>query len=337
MFNRRKAAPGIGLAVSVTQATLTRVKQRREKLQVAGFGSIPVPAGTADAGLINDPIKLGQALGGLVEQMNLKGKKVVSSVGGPQVFIRNIVLPRMKLNELKEAALFEATTFLPIPVEEAAVDVYPVRHFEDEEGKQTELFFVAVRRQQVENLRVACEVAGLDLVAVELDPIALHRVMAAADGESTQAYLYMGNTRSFICVIKNGALVFQRYFSSGTSAISQALDPGQEQDPHQLLFQVDLENSHQYLIRDLITQTSRSLEYFRMQFNDELKTPLVLCGPGARIDSLDRTLGEALDIQVMTGDISSRLLFSSNLPPNQRQDLGFDYLISLGLAAREVI
>lgn len=335
MFNRRKAAPGIGLAVGVTQATLTRVKQRKGKLQVAGFGSIPVPAGTADAGLINDPVKLGQDLGGLVERMNLKGKQIVSSIGGPQVFIRNIVLPRMKLNELKEAALFEATTFLPIPVEEAAIDVYPVRHFEDEEGKQTELFFVAVRRQQVENLRVTCEVAGLDLVAVELDPIALHRSMGGSDEDGSQAYLYMGNTRSFICVMKFGALIFQRYFSSGTSAISQALDP--EQDPHQVLFQVDMESSHQYLVRDLITQTSRSLEYFRMQFNDELKAPLILCGPGARIRSLDQTLSEALDHRVVAGDIASRLLFSSRLPENERQELSYDYLISLGLAAREVI
>ncbi len=335
MFNRRKAAPGIGLAVGVTQATIARGKQSKGKLQVAGFGSIPVPAGTADAGLISDPAKLGQALGELVGRMNLKGKQVVSSLGGPQVFIRNIVLPRMKINELKEAAIFEATTFLPIPVEEAAIDVYPVRHFEDEDGKQTELFFVAVRRPQVENLRVACEVAGLDLVAVELDPIALHRAMGGADGDGPQAYLYMGNTRSFICVMKNGALIFQRYFSSGTSAISQALDP--EQDPHQVLFEVDMESSHQYLVRDLITQASRSLEYFRVQFNDELQTPLVLCGTGARIRGLDKTLSETLDHNVVTGDVSARLLFSSKLPESERQDLNYDYLISLGLAAREVI
>lgn len=335
MFNRRKAAPGIGLAVGVTQAALTRVKHGKIKLMVEGFGNIPVPAGTADAGLINDPIKLGQALGELVGRMNLKGRQVVSSVGGPQVFIRNLVLPRMKINELKEAALFEATAFLPIPVEEAAIDVYPVRHFEDEDGKQTELFFVAVRRQQVENLRAACEVAGLDLVAVELDPIALHRVMGGSNGDELQAYLYMGNTRSFICVMKNGALIFQRYFSTGTSAISQALDP--EQDPHQVLFQVDMESSHQYLVRDLITQTSRSLEYFRVQFNDELKTPLILCGTGARIRGLDKTMSEALDHKVITGDISDRLQFSSRLPEKERQDLTYDYLISLGLAAREVI
>ncbi|MEQ8175489.1 MAG: pilus assembly protein PilM [Syntrophomonadaceae bacterium] len=335
MFDRRKAAPGIGLAVDVTQATLTRVKQKKGKLQVIGSGNIPVPAGTADAGLINDPVKLGQALGYLVERMNLKGKQVISSLGGPQVFIRNLVLPRMKINELKEAALFEATTFLPIPVEEAAIDVYPVRHFEDEDGKQTELFFVAVRRQQVEDLRLTCEVAGLDLVAVELDPIALHRVMVGADEEGPQAYLYMGTTRSFICVMKNGALIFQRYFSSGTSAISQALDP--EQDPHQVLFQVDMESSHQYLVRDMITQASRSLEYFRVQFNDELKTPLILCGTGARIRGLDKTLSEALDHKVIPGDISGRLLFSSRMPENERQDLTYDYLISLGLAAREVV
>lgn len=334
MFNRRKAAPGIGLAVGVTQATLTRVKQKKGKLQVGGFGNIFVPAGTADAGLINDPVKLGQALGELVGRMNLKGKQVVSSIGGPQVFIRNIVLPRMKINELKEAALFEATTFLPIPVEEAAIDVYPVRHFEDEDGKQTELFFVAVRRQQVENLRVTCEVAGLDLVAVELDPIALHRIMGHLEGDEPQAYLYMGNTRSFICVMKNGALIFQRYFSSGTDAISQALDP--DQHPHQVLLRVDMDN-HQYLVRDLITQTSRSLEYFRVQFNDELKAPLVLCGTGARIQSLDKTLSEALDHKVVKGDVSARLQFSSGVQEHDRNDLSYDYLISLGLAAREVI
>ncbi|HWP95929.1 MAG TPA: type IV pilus assembly protein PilM [Syntrophomonadaceae bacterium] len=335
MLSKGKKAPGIGLEIGHDAIRMARVKHTGGKLKVLEYGTIPTPAGAADGGIVNDPVALGESLAGLVKQLNLKGRKVVSAVSGPQVYIRNIILPRMKLNELKEAALFEATTFLPIPVDEAAIDIFPLRHMEDEEGKKTELFFVAVRRQQVENLRLACEVAGLQLVAVELDPLALYRIMGEP-GEA-QTLLHIGAARSYFCAVKNGALLFQRYFSSGTRALCNALDPDAE--PTGVLRQLDLEDGSgsDFLTPDLISETSRSLEYFHMQFKEEKQGELILCGSGARIKGLDKILSSALDMEVLVKDPLSRLILPSNVMVSDEEELKFDYLIALGLAAREVV
>lgn len=337
MFSRGKKAPGIGLDIDQDVVRMVQIKQASGKLKVLEYGTIPTPAGTADAGIVSDPVKLGETLAELVKRLNLKGKKVVSAVSGPQVYIRNIILPRMKLNELKEAALFEATTFLPIPVEEAAIDIFPLRHMEDDEGKKTELFFVAVRRQEVENIRLACDLAGVHLVAVELAPLALSRILGDGDSPEVQAFLHIGTYRSCFCALKNGALLFQRYFSSGTTALCRALDP--QGEPNQVLRQLNFEDgsSNEYLTSDMVSETSRSFEYFNMQFKQDIPSEVVLCGSGARIKGLNKVLEQAMDIEVVVGDPLARLILPSLSNGADNEDLQYDYLAALGLAAREVV
>ncbi|MEN6349747.1 MAG: pilus assembly protein PilM, partial [Syntrophomonas sp.] len=165
MFNR---AAAIGLDIGSKKIKLVRVRKTQENWQIVKFGSMLTPAGLVEAGNIFDPEKLGREMITLVDQLGFKGQKVISAVSGQQVYIRTLVMPRMSLKETKEAAVYQAATFLPVPVEEAAIDIFPLRDFEDDEGKQREIFFVAVPRIQVENLETTCRMAGLKLVAVEI-------------------------------------------------------------------------------------------------------------------------------------------------------------------------
>ncbi len=337
MIGLFKRSPGIGLDIGSKKIKLARVKNTKQGIQVVYFDSIDTPPGMVEAGNIVDPAGLGAELGNLVSKLKIKHNKVVSAVAGQQVYTRNIVMPRMKLDELKEAISFQAINFLPIPVEEAAIDIFPLRDFEDDEGKKTEVFFVAVRRQQVENLDMVCNIAGLNLVAVEIEPLAMNRVLGRNNPEEINAYLNIGGTRSYFSVFKENILVFYRSLAFGCAAFYAAMEMnspngnGSFED-----IQFGQGSQYDYLTRDIIDDVTRSVEYYNLQKNksEARIEKILLCGSGARFKGLDENLAAGSGLEVEIADPLSDLILPDNLSVEQGMDLKYDYLIALGLAAR---
>jgi len=331
----KKGAPGIGLDIGNKKVKLVRLRKTRDGFSLAEYGSIPTPPGAVEAGFVHDPEKLGEFLGQLVGDLKLKNKAVVSAVSGPQVYIRSLVMPRMKPVEQRAAIRYEATTFLPIPVDEASIDISPLTFFEDEGGKKVDLFFVAVRKQQVENLHLTCKIAGLKLAAVEIEPLALHRLLKP-DNAGVQAFVNIGSSRSTFSVFNGEALKFYRHMSFGYSPFIPAGSANNGEATG--LDQVELGNSedHQYLLPDIIAELTRSVEYYHMQNQNGIKN-LMLCGGGARIRGLDKVLAEGINITVINADTLQRIGLPADISDSHRQELRNDFAVALGLAAREVI
>lgn len=333
----KKGAPGIGLDIGSRKVKLVQLRKTRTGYSLGIFGSIPTPPGTVDSGFIHDPARLGECLGELVSDLKLNKKAVVSAVSGPQVYTRTLVMPRMKPAEQRAAIRYEATTFLPIPVDDAAIDISPLRFFEDESGKMVDLFFVAVRKQQVDNLSQACKIAGLELAAVEIEPLALHRLLKG-DGDGVQAFVNIGASRSTFFVFHGEALKYYRHLAFGCAPFM--FGPSMDrQGSVSGLDQVVLGDSedHQYLLRDIISELTRSLEYYQMQSEHEIKK-LLLCGGGTNIQGLDRALSEAINISVINADTLNMIELPLTISEDvTKQQLRNDFAVALGLAAREVI
>ena len=329
LFNK---APGIGLDIGSKRIKLAQVKNHKQTFELVKFGSLLTPEGLVEGGIIKDPERLGEAMRSLVQDLKLEGNSAVSAVAGQQVYTRNIVMPSMPLLELREALQFQAMSFLPIPVEEAVMDIFPLREFDDDDGKKTEVFFVAVRKQQVEVLDIACKIAGLNLVAVEIEPIAVNRVLNSLLDNEVKAYLNVGASRSYFTVFRNGMMVFYRHLSFGFSPFFQPMtawgaiaeDSGEmEQD-----------DRYEYLMRDVVAEISRSVEYYEMQNGDSEITQILVCGGGTRLKKLGSTLSEGIGREVIYADMLSIVKIPSRVSEEEYRDLKHDFTVAIGLAGR---
>lgn len=321
---------GVGLDIGSRKIKLVSLRKERGRLQIETWSSIPTPPGTAEAGIIHDPRRLGEALGEIVRESGLKDKNVISAVAGSQVYTRNLVMPRMKKDELKEAVRYQATTFLPLPVEETAMDVFPLHDFEDEEGKKTEVFLVAVRRQQVQNLELVCSLAGLQLKIVDIEPLALNRVLNDNSGNAVKAFLNLGASHSCFSVFQDEVPVFNRHWTLGMAAFypqreteipdrDAAIAPGDED----------------YLVRDLIAEVARSVDYYNLQ-NPAALEKIILCGGGSRLRGWDKLIAVNVDCEVEIADPLVNFMLPSGVTEQVCRELRHDFAVALGLAVRGI-
>lgn len=319
-----------GLDIGSQKIKLVYIKKYKNRFKIITYGSENTPRGAVESGTIVDPETVGAILAELVQDLRLKGKRVVAAVSGPQVYTRSVIMPTMKLTDLKEAVRYEATTFLPIPVEDAVMDIFPFHYFQDEEGAKVELFFVAVRRQQVQHLQVVCDIAGLKLAAVEIEPLAINRVVSEVDDNGVCAVLNMGAARSYLSVFRDQVPVYNRYLSFGSSAfINENNHSGNGLDG----IVIGSQDHHEYLVRDVISELSRSIEYYSMQYPEGL-SGIYICGGGSRMSGIDKAISSGLGIPVNIADILSRCIWP--VPGNDKEirNLRHDYPVALGLALR---
>lgn len=336
MFNRE---PVIGLDIGSKKIKLVQVKKGKKGLQVVKFASISTPPGMVQAGIINAPEELGKELGKLVSDLQLNGKSVVSAVSGQQLYTRTLIMPKMKLEELKEAVFYQAANFLPIPIEEAATDVFPLRDFEDERGKKTEVFFVAVRQYQVDSLVQTCHAAGLKLKAIDIEPLAIYRLLSLSGiaADRSIGILNMGASGSSLSVFRKDTMNFYRFLSFGCEAFLS--DYNFMTVPNfSGLDQIEIEgnNQYDYLISDILAELLRSIEYYTIQHNDTVDA-VYLIGGGSRLKGLDEKLASGIEREVLLADTLSYLTVPENLNSEAKRELQCDFSVALGLAARGII
>lgn len=324
-----------GLDIGSQSIKLVQVQRRGSAALVKTFGQAPTPGGLMENGFVQDPQHVGQELGKLAGRLKLRGAQTVSALSGQQVYTRLLTLPAMKLTEMRHAALYQATSFLPISIDDVTTDIYPVRYFEDAEGKKCEVFFVAARKAQAENLSQTCRVAGLKLNRLEIEPLALHSLFQSQlDGDGVKGVLNIGAQRSYLAIFQKDTLVFVRSISFGCSAFYQQMEESGQGE-------AGLEDMHcqepvcERLMRDIVGEIARSLEYFRLQSKDEPVQGMVLCGGGARVGGMEEFLSREIGVPVALASING-VEFPGGIGEKDKKDMIYDYPVALGLALRGV-
>lgn len=325
----------VGLDVGSHSIKLVGVKRQGGSAIIKTFGQIPTPEGFVENGLINNPEEVGRELGRLVEKLKLKGSSTISALSGQQVYTRLLSLPTMRLSEMRTAAMYQASSFMPISIDDVTADIYPVRKFDDPaQGKMTEVFFVAARKSQAENLLRTCRIAGLKLERIEIEPLAVHTLYRSQlPSDKIYGIINIGAQRSYISIFQNQTLVFIRTISFGCSAFFQQI-PDMAEGEIKLEHMSADDSESQRLLRSLLDELGRSLDYYRLQNKDDNLSELLLCGGCSRLDKIDEVLGRELNVPVKLGKIDSFIKYPAGISEDDKNNLRFDYPVAMGLAMR---
>ncbi|KQO97395.1 type IV pilus assembly protein PilM [Leifsonia sp. Leaf264] len=312
------------------------------------YNEMPLPEGAIVRGEVVEPNTVATALKRLWSTGGFTSKSIAIGVGNHKVLARDLTVPRMPLQRIRESLPFQVQEMLPMPVAEALLDFYPVAEIETEQGPQVQGLLVAAAKDAVmANIRAA-KLAGLSTVEVDLIPFALSRVFLRDErGSGTVMLVEVGGGTTSVVIATNGVPQFLRIIPTGSVDLTQTLAArleipveqaetfkrtiGLSSSPVEPQYQRALETVYE-LTGELLTSIRNTLTYFVNTRPAQQPSRILLSGGGAAVPGFDRVLQEFTRLPVHIADPFERFAVSRKLDEAEMRRQGPSAAVALGLA-----
>lgn len=309
------AATPIGLDIGSSSIRAVEVRRGKDEYSLSGFGQVPLPPGTMHGGVVQDPGVVTSALKQLWTTCRFGTKNVVLGVTNPQLVVREMAVSNLPAKEMRQSLPFQVKDALPLAVEKALLDFYPLE--EPGDSPTVRGLLIAMPRDAVTGLVTAVQKAGLHVKGVDLDAFALLRAASRLDAQ-VEAIVDIGLDVTSVVVHADGEPLIVRTVPRGGIEITETiagrlgLSPA---DAEQLKCRFGLHGDGRpetveaaiEAVRPLVSELRSSFTYLASGERQKQVTRLAICGGSALMPGLAEHLQNELRISVMYADGASRL------------------------------
>ncbi|MDQ1573024.1 MAG: type pilus assembly protein PilM [Actinomycetota bacterium] len=310
--------------------------------------SILLPEGAAVRGEVVEVATVATALKQLWSTGGFKSRNVVLGIGNHRVLARDLTVPKMSLARIRESLPFQVQEMLPVPVEDALLDFYPVSEGHTDQGPVVNGLLVAAIKESVTTNIRAVELAGLNPVDVDLIPFALSRVLLrGANMLGVVAIIEIGANTSTVVIVKDGVPQFVRIIPSGGSDLTDAIRSEGSMTLEQAeatkralgLSTAGVTVEQRPIVEiiykvagELLNSIRNTLNYFATARPQEPVRQIILTGGGAKLTGFAQALQENTRIPIMFGDPLSTIAADRKfVAESERTDID-SMSVALGLA-----
>nr|WP_296070443.1 type IV pilus assembly protein PilM [uncultured Actinoplanes sp.] len=305
----------IGLDIGSTSIRAVEVRRAKDEYSLSNFGQVPLPPGTMHGGVVQDPIAVTAALKQLWAACKFGTRNVALGVTNPQLVVREMAVSNLPAKDLRQALPFQVKDALPLAVEKALLDFYPLEDPGD--SPTVRGLLIAMPRDAVMSLVSAVERAGLHVKGVDLATFALLRATSRLDAQ-VEAIVDIGLDVTSVVVHADGEPLIVRTVPRGGVEITQsiadrlAISPAEAEE---LKCRYGLHGDGRpetaeaavEAVRSLVSELRSSFTYLASGERQKQVTRLALCGGSALMPGLAEHLQNELRISVLYADGASRL------------------------------
>jgi type IV pilus assembly protein PilM len=291
----------------------------KAKPVVVRYADIAIPEGAVRSGEVREIHTVAAAIRKLWATAGFKSKNVVLGLGNQRVIARDLTVPKMSIQQIRESLPFQVQEMIPVPVSDALLDFYPVSEGDGDNGPVVHGLLIAAIKDSVMANVSAVREAGLNPVQVDLIPFALTRVMARGTfARGTIAIIDIGASTTNVVIIKAGVPQFVRMIPAGGDDLTKALVNRMEVSPLQAEqmkrnrgFSMapvasELEGRSAEVINasttELLNSLRNTLNYFNNAHQNDQVQAIILSGGGAQLRGFSQALGETTRTQVISSD-----------------------------------
>ncbi len=268
-------------------------------------------------GDVTDPAALAETLRTLFEEHDLP-KRVRLGIANQRIVVRTLDVPVLEDEQALLAAVrLQAPDQIPMPIDEAILDMQPLGTVQTLAGPRSRVVVVAVRREMVERVVGAVREAGLELEGLDLSAFGMVRAVAVAGSERAVLYINAAGLVN-VAVANDAGCLFTRAAAGGIDAMAATLSERRGltfEHARQWMMHVGLTTPLDQVDGDTeivsaaraaleegvhqIADTVRnSLNFYRMQESAESVDRAILTGPAADVPGLPDRLAELLRMPV---------------------------------------
>lgn len=349
----------VGIEINSHKINVVQLAKKGEKYKLIKSVSADIPEGVFEEGQIVDSLALSELIKDTLKANKISAKKVSTAVPMREAIIRVIPVPaELNEEELQSMILVhEAGMHLPYPVEEVDLDYAKLGYFMDEDGiEKVNVLLVATRKEVTDLYLEVFAQAELELEVLEINSFALIRTireqLRSFGSKEAVILVDLEIDSTEIAIVVEGVPQFSRTVPIGTyqmrTAFSEAVDlstiPGTE-ILHGLNVLEGIESSEDFdpqqiemgqaaLLRtlgELTEELSRSINFYISQSEDLEISQLLIAGPGAGINGVDKFFTQKLNLPASRIDPIAALGIDFDLGIAEEYRPGLGTVLGLGI------
>jgi len=296
-----------GVEISDSCLRIVSLKKRGRFFKLVSFGKFKIPPRIVENGEIKLQKKLAKVIEKSLIEVNgekLKAKDIVFSLPEEKVFLKVIKMPKMTVEELREATVFEVENYIPISVE----DVYLDFTILDQGVLDQKILIAASPKKVVKNYLSLFEKCGLRPQAFETESTALCRALIKENKiEKPLLIVDLKDSKTNFII-----------FSKRSAIFSSSIPLSFEKDP-----------------KKIIEKAKNCIEYYKSRYSSEGKLNKILLS--GHIIAPKKIVKEFSELGIKT-ELSNPLI---NIMPSKKGKFSeipsrelLEYGVCLGLALR---
>lgn len=298
LFKKKHHYIGLHINNHAIKALQFDVSKSRTRLR--GFTNVPMPKGY----IVNDDFSDMDGLSELITRSFKKPQhgsfstnRVVVAIPESKSFVRIIPLQKMKESEIANAILFEAESYIPLPMDQVYYDWQVLREKDD----GLEILVIASPKAYIDKYIGILESAGLKIAGVETESQSVARALVPSTIVEPILIADMDAYKTALVMVQDGTLQFTSSVPLAgnifTERLSKALSIGLP-EAEKLKRNVGFANTVEY--PNLKTQMLPALEDLSAEIKNILRFhydhhenhigSLVLTGGGAKLQHIAEAL-----------------------------------------------
>jgi type IV pilus assembly protein PilM len=350
LFFSRQFDPAFGLDLSDLSVKAVAIKADHDSDRVTSFGSLGLPMGAIVDGEIRDTEIVRSAIVDLLGRVGPKkitSKNVICSLPETKEFLRILIIPKMKVEDVGEAIKWEIEANIPLTLEQVYYDWQILdENFTADEGKMSVLVIV-VSRDVVDQFVDLLESCGLRVLGLETESVAQARALLSEKNKTeTTLIVDMGDRRTSFLVTLGHVPCFTSSVPLSSQMISDAVSkklqiPFDEADKMKieqglgsLAVKSPIFEAAEPILENIVSEIERTIDFFstNLRYSENVDR-IILCGGGSNLQGLVAYMTKRLGRAVEAGDPWAATRLGGELPVIPKEK-SISYSTAIGLALK---
>lgn len=349
LFGKKKRVAGLDIGSSSVK--MVELDGKPNSLNLVSLGFENLPSDTIIDGQIMELNIVSDCIQNVCNNHQIEANQVVTGVSGHSVIIKNIALPAMSSEELEESIDWHAEEHIPYDLADVSLD-YQVTA---ESADSTNVLIAACKRERIDNIKQAIQLAGKQPVVIDVDTFALQNCYEAnydpAESDVV-TLLNIGASTMNVNIVKGTRSLFTRDITVGGSQFTDVLQRSlglnfQEAEGLKRGVANAAPNVEEKSIEPLMNNVTevvameiqKTFDFYRATTDDNETQvqKILISGGGSKLAGLAQDLSHRLELPVEVLNPFRKIYIDSNkFDPDYIKEIVPEMAVAVGLAMRGV-
>ncbi len=349
MFKQvKKSLVGVDIGSSSVKAVV--LEKKGSNLHLLNLGFENLEADTVVDGQIMELNNVANVIASIFNEHQIKTPRVAAGVSGHSVIVKNIVLPQMSEEELRESFSWHAEEHIPFDIADVNLDY----QLTGNTSESIQVLMAACKSDKIANVKQAIQLAGKQPVIIDVDAFALQNCYELNYQPQTGevvALLNVGAATMNINILNGTRSMFARDASVGgshyTSLLQKELGLTFEQAEavkRGYPLPEDVEDRPIKPIIDtvsdiLASEVQKTMDFYRATAEESSKAikKILIAGGGSKLPGLAEYMAKRFETPVEVFDPFRLIQVDSRkFDPDYMREIIPEMAVAVGLALRGV-